>query len=292
MADARTSVAVLGAGLIGTDLIDKVQRSRRLDMRLVVGRDRNSLGLRRAAEMGCATSAGGIDALLDAGPFDIVFDASDAEAHAVHWARLRKTGATLIDLTPAQLGDMVVPTFDVDTALARRHLSLVSCGGQAAIPVLTALARHCTPSYIEVVSTGASTSAGPATRRNLDQYIATTQAAIRSFTAVPEAKVLVNLSPARPAPPFRVAMTVLADDIRPEPIREIVATTAASVRTYAPGYIVTSVVVGDGRIDVAVEVTAEGGRIPRHAGNLDIVNAAALLLAEQYAAARTGGGTL
>src|SRR5262249_23506241 len=164
---------------------------------------------------------------------------------------------------------------------------LVSCGGQAAIPVLHALAQHCTPAYIEVVSTAASASAGRATRLNLDQYIATTQAAIRSFTGAPEVKVMVNLSPASPAPPVRVAMTVLAPEVRPEPVCSITTAAAASVRAYAPGFAVTSVAVDDGRIFVAVEVTAEGGRLPRYAGNLDIINAAAVLLAEQYAAARS-----
>lgn len=287
MADGRTTVAVLGAGLIGTDLVGKVQRSQVLGCRLVVGRDRESLGLRRAAEMGCATSAGGIDSLLESGPFDVVFDASNADAHARHWARLRGTGATLIDLTPTQLGTVVVPTVNGDQALAHRHVNLVSCGGQAAIPILHALAQHCTPTYIEVVSTGASSSAGRATRLNLDQYIATTQAAIRDFTGAREVKVMVNLSPARPEPPFRVAMTVLAPSVRPDPVRSIVAAAAESVRAFAPGFAVRSVVVDDGRISVAVEVTAEGGRIPRYAGNLDIINAAAVLLAEQYAAARS-----
>lgn len=282
MIKGRTSVAVLGAGLIGIDLIGKIQRSKALDCRLVVGRDRQTLGLRRAAEMGCATAAGGIVSLLESGPFDVVFDASNADAHAEHWARLQSTGATLIDLTPAQLGRMVVPTVNGTDAAAHRHINLVSCGGQAAIPVLHAIAHHCTPEYIEVVSTGASASAGRATRLNLDEYIDTTQAAIRAFTGAQNVKVLVNLSPAMPAPPFRVAMTVLAPDVRPEPVRAIVAAATEGVRAFASGYAVTSIAVADGRISVAVEVTAEGGRIPRYAGNLDIINAAAVLLAEQH----------
>ncbi|MGP3990782.1 acetylating acetaldehyde dehydrogenase [Streptomyces sp. 3N207] len=287
MPDAKKNVAVLGAGLIGTDLVSKVHHSKTLDCRLVVGRDRASLGLRRAADMGCATSAGGIEALLESEPCGIVFDASSADAHAEHWARLRSTGTTLIDLTPTQLGTMVVPPVNGQAALEHRHINLVSCGGQAALPVLHAVARHCVPQYIEVVSTGASASAGPATRRNLDQYIALTQAAIRCFTGVPEAKVMVNLTPARPAPPFRVAMTVLAPGLRPRLVRSAVTAAAAKVRAYAPGFAITSLAVDDDRICVAVEVTAAGGRIPRYAGNLDLINAAAVLLAEQYAAARS-----
>ncbi|MET8681966.1 acetaldehyde dehydrogenase (acetylating) [Streptomyces sp. NPDC004647] len=285
MTTGRTSVAVLGAGLIGIDLIGKIQRSKALDCRLVVGRHQ-TLGLRRADEMGCTTAAGGIASLLGAGPFDVVFDASNADAHAEHWDRLKATGATLIDLTPAQLGAMVVPTVNGAAAAACRHINLVSCGGQAAIPVLHALAQHCTPEYIEVVSTGASASAGRATRLNLDQYIDTTQAAIRAFTGSSDVKVMVNLSLALPAPPFRVAMTALVPGLRPKPVRAIVAAAAERVRTFTPGYTVTSISVSDGRISVAVEVTAEGGSIPKYAGNLDIINAAAVLLAEQHTTAR------
>ncbi|MFI2262655.1 acetaldehyde dehydrogenase (acetylating) [Streptomyces tubercidicus] len=286
-ADERRSVAVLGAGLIGIDLADRIQRSKGLDLRLVAGRNRESRGLARVAEMGCATASGGITSLLKSGPFDVVFDASNADVHADHWAVLRESGTMLIDLTPTQLGTVIVPTVNGGQAAASRHISLVSCGGQAAVPVLHAVAQHCTPTYIEVVSTAASPSAGRATRLNLDQYIATTQAAIRSFTGTPEVKVMANLSPARPAPAFRVATTVLAAGVRPGPIGAAVASAAEEVRAFTPGFAVTSVVVTDGRISVAVEVTATGGRIPRYAGNLDLINGAAVLLAEQHAAAQS-----
>lgn len=284
-ADERRPVAVLGAGLIGIDLIDKICRSPKLELALVAGRDRDSLGLRRAAEMGHLTTAGGVRAVVEAGPFDVVFDATNADSHAEHWAALRPTGTTLIDLTPTGLGAVIVPGVNGHRAAAYRHLNLVSCGGQAAIPLLHAIAQRCTPTYIEVVSTGASASAGRATRLNLDQYIATTSTAIRTFTATRDVKVLVNLSPARPAPPFRVAMTVLADGIRPAQVRTSIAAAADTVRAYAPGYKVTSLAVEPGRISVAVEVGAFGRRLPHHAGSVDIINAAAVLLAEQSAAA-------
>ncbi|WP_228982261.1 acetaldehyde dehydrogenase (acetylating) [Streptomyces sp. DH12] len=281
----RTRVAVLGAGLIGIDLVDKIRRSAQLDMALVAGRDPNSLGLRRVAEMGCPTTAGGIDAVVEAGPFDVVFDASNADSHAEHWKALRPTGTTLIDLTPTGRGALAIPGISSHRSAADRHLNLVSCGGQAAIPILHAISRSCTPTYIEVVSTGASANAGRATRLNLDQYIATTSDAIRTFTGAREAKVLVNLTPARPAPPFRVAMTVLADGVRPAPVRTSVATAAQAVRAYTPGFEVASLTVGTDRISVVVEVTAVGGRLPRHAGSIDIINSAAVLLASQKAAA-------
>ncbi|WP_331757131.1 acetaldehyde dehydrogenase (acetylating) (plasmid) [Streptomyces sp. NBC_01544] len=283
--EQRLRVAVLGAGLIGVDLADKIRQSEKLELGLVAGRARDSLGLLRAAEMGHPTTAGGICAVVDDGPFDVVFDATNADSHAEHWAALRPTGTTLIDLTPTGLGTVIVPGVNSHRSAAYRHVNLVSCGGQAAIPVLYAISKRCTPTYIEVVSTGASASAGRATRLNLDQYIATTSAAIRTFTGTLDVKVMVNLSPARPAPPFRVAMTVLADGIRPAPVRTSIAAAAQAVRAYTPGFKVTSLVVDAGRISVAVEVTASGGRLPRHAGSVDIINAAAVLLAEQSAAA-------
>ncbi|WP_338676012.1 acetaldehyde dehydrogenase (acetylating) [Streptomyces sp. SCSIO 30461] len=285
-AEQRRRVAVLGAGLIGIELADRIARSPQLELALVAGRDQDSLGLLRAAEMGYPTTAGGVHAVVDAGPFDVVFDATNADSHAEHWAALRPTRAKLIDLTPTGLGTAIVPGATSHRAAAHRHLNLVSCGGQASIPVLHAIAQHCTPTYIEVVSTGASASAGRATRLNLDQYIATTSTAIRTFTGTRDVKVMVNLSPARPAPPFRVAMTVLADGIRPAPVRTRIEAAAQAVRAYAPGFTVTSLAVEPGRISVVVEVTACGGRLPRHAGSVDIINAAAVLLAEQTAISR------
>ncbi|MFB6617689.1 acetylating acetaldehyde dehydrogenase [Streptomyces sp. NPDC056367] len=284
--ERRPRVAVLGAGLIGIDLAEKIQRSQKLDLRLVAGRDQESLGLRRAAEMGYATATGGITALLETGPLDVVFDATNADSHSEHWAALRHTDTTLIDLTPTGLGAVIVPSINGGHAAWHRHINLVSCGGQAAIPVLHAISQRCTPTYIEVVSTAASASAGRATRLNLDQYIATTASAIRSFTNTRDVKVLANLSPAQPAPPFRVAMTVLAEGIRPAPVRTSIAAAAEDIRAFTPGFKVTAVTVDESRISVAVEVAATSGRIPAYAGNLDIINGAAVLLAEQHTVAR------
>ncbi|MFH9348179.1 acetylating acetaldehyde dehydrogenase [Kitasatospora sp. NPDC017646] len=277
------NVAVLGAGLIGVDLLHKIHRSPHLDCGLVVGRSQ-SVGLARAAEMGLATTDGGLTALLDSGKtFDLVFDASNADSHAEHWRLLEPTGAVFVDLTPHNSGTPTVPTVNGAQALTGRHISLISCGGQAAIPVLHALARHCTPSYVEVVCTGASRSAGRATRLNLDEYIATTQDAVHAFTGTLAAKVMVNVTPAVPPPPFRVHMTILAPDADPHAVRDLVEAAAAQVRRFAPGYAVIDVEATRERITVTVEVCASGGRLPAHAGNLDIINAAAIFLADMRA---------
>ncbi|MFG3056690.1 acetaldehyde dehydrogenase (acetylating) [Kitasatospora sp. NPDC048239] len=292
----RPRAAVLGTGKIGMDLAERIGNCGRLECALMVGRDRTSVGLRRAAQLGLTTMAGGSAAFVGAGErFDVVFDASNAAAHAAHWQALAATGTVLVDLTPSGTGTRVVPCVNGEAAVqSSRHFNMISCGGQSAIPVLHAIAATCTPSYVEVVATGATASTGRGTRLNTDEYIATTQAAVRELAGVPEAEVkaLLNLSPARPEPPFRVLATVLADDARPERVRAAVHAAAARVRAYAPGYTVTSCTVAGGRIDVALEVTARSSHIPAYAGNLDIINAAAVWTAEQAVAALAREGAL
>jgi acetaldehyde dehydrogenase len=285
-------VAILGAGLIGIDLLTKVERSAVLDCGLVVGRNDTTGGLRRAASLGYATAADGIRSVVRADePFDVVFDASNAMSHAEHWSRLEPTGAMLVDLTPSRVGHMVVPTVNGDDALAQRNVSLVSCGGQAAIPILHALTRLSPADYIEVVTTAASLGVGRATRLNLDEYIETTQDAVRTFTGVQDVKVMVNISPARPPATFRVAISLLATDLSSEAARAAVDTAAEEVRSFVPGFAVTACTVTGGRTFVAVEITAAHDRIPRYAGNLDIINSAAVLVAEQHATSRALAAT-
>jgi acetaldehyde dehydrogenase len=280
-------VAVLGAGLIGIDLLTRIQQSSALDCQLVVGRDDQARGLRSAAELGCSTAANGVESLVTAAsPFDIVFDATNALSHAEHWARLQPFGTTLIDLTPSMVGHMVVPTINAGDAAAHANVNLISCGGQAAIPILHRLAKQYRCDYIELVTTAATRSVGRATRLNLDEYIGTTQDAIRAFTGVANVKTIVNLSPAKPAAMFRVAISVVAPGLELELVRSLVAAAADEVRTFVPGYRVTACTVTEERAFVAVEVAASGGRIPKYAGNLDIINSAAVLIAEQHAASR------
>jgi acetaldehyde dehydrogenase len=289
--NSRLNVAVLGAGLIGIDLLDKIDRSPALDCRLVVGRNTQTVGLNRAAEMGYPTTSGGITALTNSDTaFDVVFDASNADSHAEHWRHLEPTGATLVDLTPSNLGTPTVPTVNGADALTERHISLISCGGQAAIPILHAIAQHRTPHYVEVVSTGASRSAGRATRLNLDEYIATTRDAVCAFTGSPQAKVLVNVTPAVPPPPFRVTVTALASDIDPYTVRHLIAAAADRVQTRLPGYRLACIEAAPEQVTVTVEVTAPSLRLPAYAGNLEIINTAAVLLAEMHADALASEG--
>lgn len=282
----KLKAAVIGAGMLGIDLAERLDRSDVLTCVLVAGRA-GTTGLRLAARMGCATSIDGIDAVVGARErIDVVFDASNAVEHAAHWAELSSTGVLLVDLTPSSGGTMVAPTVNGHRAETSRHLSLVSCGGQAVLPALNAIVRHCTAEYVEVVTTAAGASAGRATRSNLDEYLVTTEAAVRQLTRVPQTKVMTNISPALPAPAFRAQVTVVARDIQPEPVHTAVEAAAEAVRKFAPGYTVTSCAVEDGLVRASVEVTAHGGRLPKYAGNVEIINAAAVRLVERHAAAR------
>ncbi|GAA4781731.1 acetylating acetaldehyde dehydrogenase [Streptomyces ziwulingensis] len=285
-ANTVLNTAVLGSGLLGLDLVERMRHSPHLNCRLVVGRTRHSRGLDQAAGLGCATAAGGVTALLGSGQsFDIVFDATNAFEHPEHWGRLAGTGAVLIDLTPTRSSALIVPTVNGTQAAEHQHIGLISCGGQAAIPVLHALAQHYRPQYVEMVATAASVSVGRASRLNLDQYVETTQGAIRQFTRTPAVKTMLNISAATPPQPFRITMTMVAPGVEQNPVSTIVETAATAMRTMVPGYRVTSCTVTDDIIRVIAEVTTTRGRMPVHAGNLEVLSAAAIHTAEQHALA-------
>jgi acetaldehyde dehydrogenase len=280
-------VAVIGAGLIGIELVARIRRSPHLECCLLAGRDGQARGLRVAQALGCPVAADGIESVTaDPNPFDLVFDASNAVAHPGHWARLAPLGTKVIDLTPSMVGHMVVPAVNGAEALAHPNLNLVSCGGQASIPLLHALAGHYPLSYIEVVTTAASASVGRATRLNLDEYIETTQRAIQSFTGVGDVKAMVNLSPARPPATFRVAVSAVAHGLEPGPVRELAEAAAERMRGFVPGFEIAACTVRDDTVFIAAQISSTGDHIPRYAGNLDIINSAAMFLAEQYAASR------
>lgn len=283
----RLSVSVLGAGLIGVDLTTKIMRSGYLDLRLVAGRDAATPGLRQAAQLGLPIATGGIRSLVEVDdPFDVVFDATNASFHAEHAEKLSALGTLLIDLTPSKVGHMIVPTVNRADIRSHRDISMVSCGGQASIPVLHAIAKAHSVDYIEVVTTAATLSVGRGTRLNLDEYVETTQEAIRHFTGVKDVKAILNISPARPAATFRVAMSLLGKDLTGDSVRSLVTGVASELRSFVGGFDVKACTVSDGKAFVAVEVTSSGDRIPRYAGNLDIINSAAIHAAECYAADR------
>ncbi|MGW0895478.1 acetaldehyde dehydrogenase (acetylating) [Streptomyces goshikiensis] len=279
------SVAVIGTGAIGQDLVSKIHRSAVLECALVAGRNPHSGGLEHAARLGYPTSTDGIGAILAAPrPFDVVFDATNARSHAEHWRLLRPLDTLLIDLTPSKVGQMVVPTVTGTHTPTERNVSLISCGGQASTPIAHALAAAFQVEYIEVVSTVASSIAGRATRLNLDEYVATTGHALTAFTGVPDTKAILNISPAVPPATFRTALHAVIPGATAEAVRAVVAEAAERVRAFAPGYEVISCGVDGDRVVVSLEVIADSDVLPRYAGNLDIINSAAILVAEQHAA--------
>jgi acetaldehyde dehydrogenase len=285
--DGRLSVAVLGTGLIGFDLATKIMHSDFLDLGLVAGRDATTSGLRQAARLGVPVATGGIHSLLDAAnPFDVVFDATNAVLHAEHAEKLSALDTVLVDLTPSNVGHMVVPTVNGSDIRAHRDISMVSCGGQASIPILHAIAKVHTITYIEVVTTAATLSVGRGTRLNLDEFVETTQEAVRTFTGVEDVKAILNISPARPPATFRVAMSLLGDDISAESVTALVGAAASKLRSFIEGFDVKVCTVNDGKAFIAVEVTPSSDRVPRYAGNVDIINSTALYVAESYAANR------
>ncbi|MEU2714201.1 acetaldehyde dehydrogenase (acetylating) [Streptomyces sp. NPDC007205] len=285
-ATGRLSVSVLGAGLIGMDLATKIMRSDCLDLRLVAGRH-DAAELRRAARRGLPVATGGIQSLVDAEEdFDVVFDATNASFHAEHAEKLSASGAMLIDLTPSRVGQMIVPTVNRADIGSHRDISMVTCGGQACVPILHAISRVHEIDYIEVVTTAATLSVGRASRLNLDEYVETTQDAIRSFTGVEDVKALVNISPARPAATFRVAMYLLGRDLTTDSVRSLVTGAADEIRSFVRGFDVNVCTVNDSMAFVSVEVTSSSDRLPQYAGNLDIINSAAIQAAECYAADR------
>ncbi|MFI5779019.1 acetaldehyde dehydrogenase (acetylating) [Nocardia sp. NPDC051570] len=280
-------VAVLGTGMIGMDLVDKIRRSSLLRCALVAGRNPRSAGLRHASDLGYPVTADGIDALLAAArPFDVVFDATNAHSHREHWQRLEPLDTLLIDLTPSKLGHMVVPTVTGTRVPTHRNISLISCGGQASVPLVHALARRFPTRYLEVVTTVASDIAGRATRLNLDEFVMTTQQALSVFSGVPDTKAIINISPAVPPATFRVAISAEVEGATTEGVYAVLAAAAEQVRAFAPGYGITACTVAGERVSVSAEVIATSAVMPRYAGNLDIINAAAILVAEQYAASR------
>lgn len=291
---AKVPVAILGSGNIGTDLLVKSMRSEVVECALFVGRRLNSPGMAKASSLGVRVSDRSIDAIVDApGSCQIVFDCTTALDHARHWPILSRLGKTVIDLTPSSIGQMCVPAVNLAEGLAARNVNMVSCGGQVSIPLAVAICRAQPGKveYIEVVSTIASRSAGPGTRINLDEYIETTERGLRHFSGCQNVKAIINLNPADP--PIDMQTTVMAKLGEPDipAIQASVEEMVTAIQAYVPGYHleVTPAMDGD-RLMVMAKVRGLGDYLPRYAGNLDIINCAAICAAEAFARALRGEG--
>lgn len=284
----KLNVAILGSGNIGTDLLVKITQSPLLHCVMFAGRNLNSSGMKKAISLGVPISDRGIDAIIEhAAEIDMVFDATSAAAHEQHWPELEKRGKIVFDMTPAKLGDMCVPAINSEDCLQGvQNVNMITCGGQSAIPIAYALSRvHADIDYIEVASNIASRSAGPATRYNLDEYIGTTEEALARFTGVKNTKAILILNPAHP--PIDMQTTIYARIKNPDmaALTESVKDMVDNLKTYVPGYqLVTPPILQDGRVITTIKVQGRGDYLPAYAGNLDIINCAAIAVAERMAA--------
>ncbi|MCP3728098.1 acetaldehyde dehydrogenase (acetylating) [Paraburkholderia sp. CNPSo 3272] len=302
-------VAVIGSGNIGTDLMIKLLRhGKHLKMGVMVGIDAASEGLARAARLGVATTAEGIDGLLAMPEFRdvaIVFDATSAGAHRRHAELLGAHGVTVIDLTPAAIGPFVVPVVNLSEHLDAPNLNMVTCGGQATIPVVRAVSKVTPVHYAEIVASISSRSAGPGTRANIDEFTETTSRAIESVGGAAIGKAIIVLNPAEPPLMMRDTVYCLVDDAADRGrIEASVEAMVRDVAAYVPGYRLKQAVQFDRiafpaqfapggdrpaqglKVSVFLEVEGAAHYLPSYAGNLDIMTSAAMRAAEQLAASR------
>ncbi len=293
-----TKIAILGSGNIGTDLMVKVMRtSSILEMGVLAGIDPQSDGLARARRMGVATTDKGVEGLMAMPEFrdiEIVFDATSAPAHAHHHEALKETGRRLIDLTPAAIGPYVVPVVNMGANFDAPNLNMVSCGGQATIPMVAAVNRVARVEYAEIVASIASKSAGPGTRANIDEFTQTTARAIESVGGAGKGKAIIVLNPADPPLIMRNTVFCLSEDADSNAIGDSIHRMIEEVRTYVPGYRLKQDVQFDTfqspkmkglKTSIFLEVEGAGHYLPSYAGNLDIMTSAALKTGERVAAA-------
>jgi len=263
-------------------------RSPSLECRAFIGRNPGSPGMIKAQSLGVPVSSESIH-FFKKNPdcCDLVFDATSARDHRVHWPILKQLGKTVVDLTPAQVGDMCIPAVNMAECLKQQNVNMVTCGGQASIPVAYAIGQtHSQVDYVEVVSSIASRSAGPATRLNLDEYIHTTEEGVKKFSGAGKSKAILNLNPAEPC--INMQTTVLAKVAQPDlpALRAALDVMVKKIQGYVPGYeVIVGPLLEDSRIIVMVRVRGLGDYLPEYAGNLDIINCAAIAMAEEYAGA-------
>ncbi|MEJ8859163.1 acetaldehyde dehydrogenase (acetylating) [Variovorax robiniae] len=307
----KLKAAIIGPGNIGTDLMIKVMRnSKHLEMGAMVGVDAGSDGLARANRLGVATTAEGLDGLLKMDVFDsidIVFDATSASAHKRHNEVLATHGIQVIDLTPAAIGPYVIPAINLEAENAS-NMNMVTCGGQATIPIVAAVSRIANVHYAEIVASISSKSAGPGTRANIDEFTETTKAAIEKLGGAEQGKAIIVLNPAEPPLIMRDTVFVLSELADEAEVEASILKMVASVQAYVPGYRLKQRVQFDVtprdqpikvpklglrhglKTSVYLEVEGAAHYLPSYAGNLDIMTSAALACGDMMAQRRIASG--
>ncbi|MCM3323960.1 MULTISPECIES: acetaldehyde dehydrogenase (acetylating) [Cytobacillus] len=284
---SKVKVAILGSGNIGTDLMIKLGRSDILELTTVIGIDANSDGLRRAKELGYVAIDTGIDGFLEQPELaDIVFDATSAKAHIRHAKALKAAGKKVIDMTPAAVGKLIVPPVNSKEHLDAENINLITCGGQATIPMVHAVNRVSPVAYAEIVATISSKSAGPGTRANIDEFTETTSRAIQEVGGAKKGKAIIILNPAEPPILMRDTVYTLVEEgtMKEEEIKASIADMEKTVQSYVPGYrLRTEPMIDGNQVTIFIEVEGAGDYLPKYSGNLDIMTAAGVKVAEEFA---------
>ena len=286
----KIKCALIGPGNIGTDLLAKLQRSPVLEPVWMVGIDPESDGLKRAREMGIKTTSDGVDGLIPhmkADGVQIVFDATSAYVHAENSRKVNEQGAMMIDLTPAAIGPFCVPPVNLKQHVGQREMNvnMVTCGGQATIPMVAAVSRVQAVAYGEIVATVSSRSVGPGTRKNIDEFTRTTAGAVEQVGGAKKGKAIIIINPAEPPMMMRDTVHCLLEaEPDQDAITQSIHDMIKEVQKYVPGYRLVNGPVFDGkRVSVFLEVEGLGDYLPKYAGNLDIMTAAAARTAEMFA---------
>jgi acetaldehyde dehydrogenase (acetylating) len=286
----KVKVGIIGSGNIGTDLMIKLQRSKILELTTMIGIDPNSEGLMRAKAYGLHVFTNGIEGFMEKPEqADILFDATSAKAHYHHYDVLKHSGKQLIDLTPAAIGPFVVPTVNLKDHVNEPVVNMITCGGQATIPIIHAINRVSPVKYAEIVATIASKSAGPGTRENIDEFTETTAKGIEVIGGAKKGKAIIILNPAEPPLIMRNTIYCLLEEKNSnhDQISNSIQSMVKEVQEYVPGFrLRTEPIFDQNKITVFIEVKGNGDYLPVYAGNLDIMTAAAVKVAEEIAKKR------
>lgn len=280
----KIKAAIIGPGNIGMDLMYKIKKSKYIELDTVVGIDPNSEGLALARKEGYKTSHDGIKSIIGKKDIKIVFDATGAKPHSVHAPLLKEDGKIAIDLTPAAVGPYVVPVVNLHENFESENINMVTCGGQATIPIVSAINSVANVTYAEIVATISSKSAGPGTRQNIDEFTETTAKALVKVGGADRAKAIIILNPAEPPIMMRNTINTRVENVDKDAITRAVEEMVKRVKEYVPGYKLKVPPIFDGdRVTVIVEVEGAGDYLPKYAGNLDIITSAAVAAADKIA---------
>lgn len=282
----KIKTAIIGPGNIGSDLMYKILKSDVLEMSYMVG-IMESEGIRRAKDLGIRTSIDGLDEMLKDDEIKIVFDATSAKAHSIHAPKIKAAGKIAVDMTPAAIGPYVVPCVNAGQLEDEVNFNMVTCGGQATVPIAYAINKAADSEYTEIISCISADSAGPGTRANIDEFTETTSKALEIVGGADKGKAIIVLNPAQP--PIMMTNTVysLVKNMDEDKITAEVNRIVKKIQQYVPGYRLRTPPIFDGNmVTVIVEVEGAGDFLPKYSGNLDIINAAAVEAAEKIATSR------